>query len=55
MIPVREVDVVMEEDRAGKLAGGGFYNYPASGKKALWEGLSGTFKSTDQEIDLQDG
>ena len=37
------VDRMLEADRAGKLAGAGFYDYPASGKKHLWSGLAETF------------
>ncbi|WP_231871897.1 hypothetical protein, partial [Oleiphilus sp. HI0079] len=29
----------MEASRPGKLAGGGFYEYPKNGKKHLWNGL----------------
>lgn len=48
------VDRMLEAGRAGKLAGGGFYSYPAQGKKHLWEGLSEQFKQSDQDIDLQE-
>ncbi len=48
------VDRMLEAGRAGKLAGGGFYSYPAQGKKHLWEGLNEQFKESDQVIDLQE-
>ena len=48
------VDRMLEAGRAGKLAGGGFYSYPAQGKKHLWEGLSEQFKKSDTIIDLQE-
>lgn len=48
------VDRMLEAGRAGKLAGGGFYTYPAQGKKHLWEGLNEQFKQRDQVIDLQE-
>ena len=47
------VDRMLESDRAGKLAGAGFYEYPANGKKHLWSGLSGMFPQQDGEVDLQ--
>ena len=34
-------------DRKGKAAGAGFYDYPESGKKHLWEGLSHWKKDVD--------
>jgi len=36
-------------DRAGKAAGGGFYEYPAKGKKHLWPELLSAFKVTSSE------
>ncbi len=48
------VDRMLEADRAGKLAGAGFYDYPANGKKHLWSGLSETFGKDGVEINLQD-
>lgn len=47
------VDRMLEADRAGKLAGGGFYDYPASGKKHLWSGLKEAFGG-DAEFTLDD-
>lgn len=35
------------ENRKGKAAGGGFYEYPQGGKKHLWDGLSKWQKSND--------
>jgi 3-hydroxyacyl-CoA dehydrogenase / enoyl-CoA hydratase / 3-hydroxybutyryl-CoA epimerase len=36
--------MVKEHKRAGRAAGGGFYDYPADGKKALWPGLTTLFE-----------
>lgn len=33
------IDNMLAKERAGKLAGGGFYDYPADAKKQLWSGL----------------
>ena len=35
--------MVSELNRPGRAGGGGFYEYPANGKKHLWEGLAGHF------------
>ena len=35
--------MVVELNRPGRAGGGGFYDYPADGKKHLWEGLAGHF------------
>jgi 3-hydroxyacyl-CoA dehydrogenase/enoyl-CoA hydratase/3-hydroxybutyryl-CoA epimerase len=48
------VDRMLEENRAGKLAGGGFYDYPASGKKHLWTGLQAMFSDDSREVDLNE-
>jgi len=48
------VDRMLEADRAGKLAGGGFYDYPAQGKKHLWSGLKEAFEKSDIVIDLDE-
>jgi 3-hydroxyacyl-CoA dehydrogenase/enoyl-CoA hydratase/3-hydroxybutyryl-CoA epimerase len=40
------VDRMLEASRPGKLAGGGFYDYPVGGKKQLWSGLPETFGGT---------
>ncbi len=47
------VDRMLEADRAGKLAGAGFYDYPANGKKHLWTGLKDMFAEQDAEVDVQ--
>ncbi|RZA07883.1 MAG: 3-hydroxyacyl-CoA dehydrogenase, partial [Moraxellaceae bacterium] len=44
-LPVTPVDdlvkwMIHEQKRPGKAAGAGFYDYPAGGKKHLWDGLS---------------
>ena len=43
-------------DRPGKKAGKGFYDYPASGQKALWPGLAKAFPLAEQlpQQDLMD-
>ncbi|MGQ7275777.1 3-hydroxyacyl-CoA dehydrogenase NAD-binding domain-containing protein [Marinobacter sp. V034] len=47
--------LVNEHDRKGKAAGGGFYDYPASGKKHLWPELAALFTQpgATQTADLQ--
>ncbi|MCG8313644.1 MAG: 3-hydroxyacyl-CoA dehydrogenase NAD-binding domain-containing protein [Pseudomonadales bacterium] len=42
-----------EFDRAGKLAGKGFYDYPEGGKKTLWPGLVDAFGG-DKDIPFED-
>ena len=39
--------MIHEFDRKGKATGSGFYDYPESGKKHLWDGLSHWNKNTD--------
>jgi len=46
-------DAMLEQDRAGKSTGGGFYDYPENGKKKLWSGLDQFYKA-DAQIPLQD-
>lgn len=50
------VDKMLEASRPGKLAGGGFYEYPAAGKKHLWSGLMELFGQSAEFAleDLQD-
>ena len=53
------VDKMLALDRAGKLAGAGFYSYAdnelANGsKKQLWSGLTDTFEQADKAIDLDE-
>jgi len=48
------VDRMLEADRAGKLAGAGFYDYPKGGKKHLWPGLKETFEKANIEYTLND-
>src|SRR5689334_3966352 len=47
------VKMVKELNRAGRAAGGGFYEYPKEGKKFLWPGLEKAFgrKKTDWNIE----
>lgn len=47
-------DRMLEANRAGKAAGGGFYSYPKNSKKHLWEGLSEQFERSDDDLDLQE-
>ena len=48
------VDRMLEAGRAGKLAGGGFYDYPPQGKKHLWQGLADLFPVKDDMPDVQE-
>lgn len=47
------VKMLEEYDRAGKLAGKGFYDYPQGGKKSLWTGLKEAFGG-DKEVPFED-
>ena len=46
--------MIDEFDRAGKLAGKGFYDYPQGGKKTLWPGLKEAFGAGSKEIPFED-
>ncbi|MBA57414.1 MAG: 3-hydroxyacyl-CoA dehydrogenase [Pseudomonadales bacterium] len=49
------IDRMIDEfDRAGKLAGKGFYDYPQGGKKTLWPGLKEAFGAGSKEIPFED-
>ncbi|MAD59992.1 MAG: 3-hydroxyacyl-CoA dehydrogenase, partial [Myxococcales bacterium] len=48
------IDTMLELNRAGKLAGQGFYDYPQNSKKHLWSGLSDTFSAIDNVPSLQE-
>ena len=48
------VDQMLELDRAGKAAGGGFYTYPEGGKKHLWNGLAKEFPLAETQPPLAD-
>ncbi|MBL4797431.1 MAG: enoyl-CoA hydratase/isomerase family protein [Oleispira sp.] len=50
----KTVDKMLAMERAGKLAGAGFYDYPQDAKKHLWPGLKDTFEQADKAIDLQE-
>ena len=60
----KTVDKMLAMERAGKLAGAGFYTYPSkespeknspeNAKKHLWSGLKETFELADKAIDLQE-
>ena len=45
---------MLDLERAGKLAGKGFYEYPEQGKKYLWPEVNQQFKTTEQSIPLID-
>ena len=46
--------MVKELNRAGRAAGGGFYDYPAGQKKALWPELKPLFEKPGHAWDLQE-
>jgi 3-hydroxyacyl-CoA dehydrogenase/enoyl-CoA hydratase/3-hydroxybutyryl-CoA epimerase len=49
------IDLMLHEfKRPGKAAGGGFYDYPANGKKHLWPELKTRFEKAERQIPLDD-
>lgn len=46
--------MLKEYKRPGKAAGGGFYEYPAGGKKFLWPELKARFEKVDAQIPQED-
>ncbi|PQZ90706.1 MULTISPECIES: 3-hydroxyacyl-CoA dehydrogenase NAD-binding domain-containing protein [Pseudomonas] len=46
--------LVRDCQRAGKAAGGGFYEYPSDGQKHLWPELKSRFERPDRRIPAQD-
>ena len=46
--------MVKELKRSGRAAGGGFYDYPAGGRKILWPELKTLFENPDAPWDIQD-
>ena len=40
--------------RGSRKAGGGFYEYPATGGKRLWSGLSAEFPAAENQPDLEE-
>jgi 3-hydroxyacyl-CoA dehydrogenase/enoyl-CoA hydratase/3-hydroxybutyryl-CoA epimerase len=49
------IDLLLSEyKRAGKAAGGGFYEYPAGGQKQLWPELKTRFEKADGQISPKD-
>lgn len=48
------VDSLLEQNRSGKAAGQGFYDYPESEKKRLWPGLKEQFFQQQAQVPLQD-
>ncbi|WP_370616794.1 3-hydroxyacyl-CoA dehydrogenase NAD-binding domain-containing protein [Mumia qirimensis] len=47
------INMLVDQDRKGKAAGAGFYEYPADAKKHLWSGLS-QFRKEGAEIPWAD-
>lgn len=47
------INALVDQDRKGKAAGAGFYEYPADAKKRLWDGLS-QFRKDGAEIPWED-
>ena len=48
------VDLMLEYKRPGKAAGGGFYEYPAGGKKHLWPALKTLFAKPSVAVSAAD-
>ncbi|MCO8312840.1 3-hydroxyacyl-CoA dehydrogenase NAD-binding domain-containing protein [Pseudomonas mandelii] len=49
------IDLLLKEyKRPGKAAGGGFYDYPATGQKHLWPELKTRFETADGQISPKD-
>ncbi|MDO9380970.1 MAG: 3-hydroxyacyl-CoA dehydrogenase NAD-binding domain-containing protein [Nocardioidaceae bacterium] len=48
------IDFLVDQGRAGKAAGAGFYEYPADAKKHLWPGLREQFASEGHQIPYRD-
>ncbi|MFH0022853.1 3-hydroxyacyl-CoA dehydrogenase NAD-binding domain-containing protein [Pseudomonas fluorescens] len=49
------IDLLLNEyKRAGKAAGGGFYDYPAAAQKHLWPELKARFEKADGQIPAKD-
>lgn len=49
------IDLLLKEyKRPGKAAGGGFYDYPATGQKHLWPELKTRFEKADGQISPKD-
>ncbi|AEI82337.1 fatty acid oxidation complex subunit alpha (plasmid) [Cupriavidus necator N-1] len=58
-LPPHPADAVMERmlnefGRKGRAAGGGFYDYPADGKKVFWSGLAKHFLRPAEQIPQRD-
>ena len=58
-LPPHPADAVMERmlgefQRKGRVAGGGFYDYPAGGQKTFWPGLFTHFVRPDAQIPQED-
>ena len=45
---------MVEIKRLGRKSGGGFYDYPANGRKRLWPGLAGLFPPATAQPDVQE-
>ncbi len=48
------IDWMLEQQRAGKAAGRGFYEYPDGGRKFLWPGLATRFQPAVDAVPLAD-
>jgi len=48
------IDWMLEQNRAGKAAGKGFYEYPEGGKKHLWAGLGERYGREGASLALAD-
>ncbi|WP_250461161.1 3-hydroxyacyl-CoA dehydrogenase NAD-binding domain-containing protein [Microbulbifer litoralis] len=48
------IDHMLELGRAGKAAGGGFYTYPETGRKHLWQGLAQEYPLAEKQPPLED-
>lgn len=47
------IDKMLAWKRAGRAAGGGFYEYPKNGKKHLWDGLAKEFEKPGYTLPLE--
>jgi 3-hydroxyacyl-CoA dehydrogenase/enoyl-CoA hydratase/3-hydroxybutyryl-CoA epimerase len=48
------ISSMLQQQRSGKLAGGGFYNYPPGAPKHLWPDLAQHFRQSQTDIPLID-
>lgn len=52
-LAIEVIHRMLDRGRAGRRAGGGFYEYPESGKKRLWSGLSELFPRAATQPDVE--